>query len=327
MIVAALIIAIGLGLFGLVLGALAAFTAWTAWRVEKALPPLGRFVAVDGARIHYLDAGAGPAILLVHGLGGQMRHFTYSLLDRLKGNHRVVILDRPGSGYSTRASRASAAVGAQARTIARFAATIGLERPLVVGHSLGGAVALALALNHPDAVAGLALIAPASDPQDHVPPVFQGLVVRSRLLRWLLAWTVATPWSIRNGAAMLAAAFDPAPVPRDFAIKGGGLLTLRPSSFINASRDLMAVRDELEAMSPRYENLRVPVGILFGARDRILDPVAHGRALAAKLPDAALELIDGEGHMVPMSSPDRVAGFIASMAERAAAGGKPGKIG
>ena len=317
------IIGIIVVLLGLVLGGLAVYAAWTARRVERALPPRGRFIDVDGARIHYLDEGTGPTLLLIHGLAGQMHHFTYSLMERLKGSYRVVILDRPGNGYSTRPPRASAAIAAQARTVARFAKALGLERPLVVGHSLGGAIALSLALNHPDALSGLALIAPATHLQANVPPVFRGLLIRSPLLRWLIAWTLATPLSIRHAAALLTTIFGPQPVPSDFATKGGGLLNLRPSSFIGASSDLVAATDDQDDMAARYGSLTIPVGILFGTDDRILDPKAHGEALAAKLPGVDFELIEGGGHMVPLSFPERTAKFIARMAQRVAANAKP----
>ena len=143
---------------------LAVFAAWTARQVEKLLPPRGTFIEVDGARIHYLDEGSGPPLVLIHGLGGQMHNFTHSLLDRLKRDHRVIILDRPGSGYSSRPQHGSATLASQARTIAHFIDALGLDRPLVVGHSLGGAIALMLALDHPDKVGGLALLAPATHP-------------------------------------------------------------------------------------------------------------------------------------------------------------------
>jgi pimeloyl-ACP methyl ester carboxylesterase len=327
MIAAAWIIGAALLLLGLTAAGLALFSARTARQVEQAVPPLGRFIEVDGARIHYLDEGSGPPLLLIHGLAGQMRHFTYSLLDRLKSDYRVVILDRPGSGYSTRPPQASAAISAQARTIARFAKALGLERPLVVGHSLGGAIALSLALDHPEQVGGLALIAPATHPQEHVSPVFRALVIRSALLRWLVAWTLATPLSIRNGALALKIVFGPEPVPADFATRGGGLLTLRPRSFVGASRDLVAVVNDFDAMPARYQSLTVPVGILFGASDRVLDPAEHGEALAKKLPGADFELIEGGGHMIPMTAAERSAKFIARMAQRVAAtGAKPTSV-
>lgn len=319
MAVLAWIILILLVLLALSIGGLVLFTARTARQVENALPPLGRFIDIDGSRIHYLDQGTGPTILCIHGLAGQMRHFTYALLDELKGDYRLVIVDRPGSGYSTRPPRASAAIFAQARTLAKFAEALGLQQPLVVGHSLGGAIALALALNHPQQVGGLALLAPATHPQDELSPVFRPLSIRSRLMRWIMAWTLATPLSIRNAPTVLSAVFGPQPVPADFPSRGGGLLGLRPSAFISASTDLVAVGEDLAAMPGRYKSITQPVGILFGTGDRILDPAAHGEALAAKLPDADLELIEGEGHMVPICSAERAAKFIARMAQRVAA--------
>jgi pimeloyl-ACP methyl ester carboxylesterase len=304
-------------------GALALFAAWTARRVEAAVPPLGRFIDLDGGRIHDLDEGSGPALLLIHGLAGQMRNFTHSLFDRLKRDYRVVVLDRPGSGYSTRPADAPATISAQAATIARFAKTLGLDRPVVVGHSLGGAIALALALDHPDAVGALALIAPATRLPDSVPEPFQGLLIASPLLRRLVAWTVAIPMSIAKSARTLATLFGPQAVPRDFAVRGGGLLMLRPRAIVAASTDLMAPKDDFEAMPARYAAIKVPVGIIYGVDDRVLDQAAHVAAVVSKLPGTDVELIDGGGHMIPITAADSCARLIARVAQRAVASAKP----
>jgi pimeloyl-ACP methyl ester carboxylesterase len=317
------IICVLLLLIAAIVAGLMLYAGWTARRVEKALPPLGRFVDIDGGRIHYLEQGSGPTLLLIHGLGGQMRNFTHSLLERLKNNYRMIIVDRPGSGYSTRPPGASATIRGQADTIARFMDALHLERPLVVGHSLGGAIALSLALNHPDKAGGLALLAPLTHPQPQVPAAFQGLVIASPLVRWLIGWTMAVPMSMRNRELVLGAVFGPNEVPADFATRGGGLLGLRPRNFIAASRDLMATTEDLETMPTRYGSIKIPVGVLFGTSDRILDATAHGKALAAKLPSADLELIDGDGHMVLMTSADRSAKFIARMAQQVADKAKP----
>jgi pimeloyl-ACP methyl ester carboxylesterase len=308
-------------LLGLALGGLVVFTAWTARQVQKTLPPRGRFIDIDGSRIHYLDEGSGPPLLLIHGLAGQTGNFAHSLLEHLKRDHRVVVLDRPGSGYSTRPPRASAAIAAQAQMVSHFIAALRLERPLVVGHSLGGAIALALALNRPEQVGGLALIAPVTRQQEKVPSPFEGLQIASPSLRRLVAWTVATPLSIARRELVLETLFGPQEVPRDFAIKGGGLLNLRPSAFIGASTDLVAAHEQLEDMPERYEDLMLPVGILYGTADRILDPAAHGAAAAAKIPSAELELIEGGGHMILIASADRCVEFIARVAQRVAAAG------
>jgi pimeloyl-ACP methyl ester carboxylesterase len=305
-------------LLGLVGGGLALFTAWTARQVEKTLPPRGRFVDVDGARIHYLDEGSGPPIVLIHGLAGQVHNFTHSLLGRLRDAHRVIVVDRPGSGYSTAAPGSSAAVDAQARLIANFIVALGLERPLIVGHSLGGAIGLYLGLNHPEQVGGLALLAPVTTMPERIPAPFEGLAIQSPLLRRLVAWTLATPISIANRTVVLETLFGPQPVAADFAIKGGGLLNLRPKSFIGASRDLTANEQELKALPGRYQELKVPLGIIYGSQDRILDPAAHGKGLAAQRPDADFELIEGGGHMILITSADRCAAFIVRAAQRLA---------
>jgi pimeloyl-ACP methyl ester carboxylesterase len=308
-----------LGMLGLLAAGLVLFTAWTARQVEKRLPPRGRFIEIDGAHIHYIDEGSGPPLLLVHGLAGQMGNFTHSLLEKLSRDYRVIVLDRPGSGYSTRPPGASAAIGEQARTISRFCQALGLERPLIAAHSLGGAIALSLALNHPEQVGGLALIAPVTRQPDRVPPPFDGLAIGSPLIRRVVAWTLATPLSIANRNRALTLLFGPQPVPPDFATKGGGLLNLRPCSFIGASCDLVAAHQDLADLPARCKNLTVPLGILYGTDDRILDPAAHGRALAASVPGVDFELIEGGGHMILISSAERSAAFIARMAQRVAA--------
>lgn len=299
-------------------GALAIFAAWTARRVEKALPPCGRFIDIDGARIHYLDEGSGPPLVLIHGLGGQMHNFTHSLLDRLKHNHRVIILDRPGCGYSTRPRNASAALNVQAKTIAALIDKLGLERPLIVGHSLGGAIALMLGLEHPEKIGGLALVAPATHAGETVPPLFRGIYVRSKFMRRVIAWTLAIPMSITNRELVLGTVFGPGAVPADFALKGGGLLTLRPRSYIAASMDLIAAIEDLHQMPARYGGLTVPVGILFGTNDLLLDHAVHGGGLAEKLPGAHFELIEDGGHMIIITAADHCADFIARMARRVA---------
>ena len=295
------------------LGGLVIFTAVTARRVEQALPPRGQFIEVAGARIHYLDKGSGPPIVILHGLGGQMGNFTYALLERLTNDFRVILMDRPGSGYSRRARGATGRLTEQAAIVAEFIRSLGLERPLLVGHSLGGAIALGVALNHPKAVKGLALIAPLTHVPEHVPAPFRALDIKSDFLRWLVAWTVATPIGIRRGKAILGAIFSPDPAPADFPVRGGGLLGLRPRSFFNTSSDMRAVNFDLAAMVGRYSSLRVPVRILYGTNDEVLSHQVHGEAMKATSSMVSLELVEG-GHMLPIAAPDLTARFIKAAA-------------
>ena len=256
--------------------------------------------------------------MLVHGLAGQLCHFTYGIVDQLATQYRVVAVDRPGSGYSVRSPGASAALYAQADVLAALIDTLQLGRPVVVGHSLGGAVALALAQRHPQRVAGLALVAPLTHMVQSVSAAFKGLEITKPWLRTLVAWTLAVPVSIARRDEVLGLVFGPEAVPRDYATRGGGLLTLRPSHVIAASTDLVAIPEDLPGMMQRYGTMKLPVSILYGRGDRILNPHDQGEALAAKLPGAQLTLIDG-GHMLPITAPERTAQFIREAAARALA--------
>jgi pimeloyl-ACP methyl ester carboxylesterase len=310
----ALMIGVGIFLAAVVVG-LVGFTAITARRVEKAVPARGKFLELAGARIHYLDKGAGPPIVMVHGLGGQSGNFGYAVVERLAGEFRVIAMDRPGSGYSTRASDDAARLKAQSAFVAELIRKLGLGRPLLVGHSLGGAVALGVALDFPELVSGLALVAPLTQVPAQVPGPFRALEIESKLLRWLLAWTVATPVGVLRGPAIVKEIFRPEAVPGDFATKGGGLLGLRPGSFYNTSADLMGINEDLSEMVKRYGEIRVPVAILYGKSDAILNLGEHGEAMKGKIAGLRLELVEG-GHMLPVTAAKVTAGFIRGEARR-----------
>ena len=294
--------------------ALSLYSRYVAAGVERLVPPDGRYLEVEGARLHYVDRGSGPTIVMIHGLGGQLRNFRYAMLDRLAETHRVILLDRPGSGYSTADEGTTPGIADQAAIVGRFIATLGLDRPLLVGHSLGGAVALALATQRPELIRGLALIAPFTQPQS-VPVAFIGLAVIPPALRHVVAETVATPLGQLTTARTVAAVFAPEAAPADFATRGGGALSLRPAAIAAAAADLAAAGDEIAAIAASYPTLTVPTAILFGRGDAILSATLHGTRTAAAIPGARVELIDG-GHMLPITQPDRTAAFVRDAAAR-----------
>jgi pimeloyl-ACP methyl ester carboxylesterase len=135
---------------------------------EAAHPPSGQFVDIGGRRVHAHVTGEGPDVVLIHGAFGSLRDFTFDLSARLSDRYRVIALDRPGLGYTDRTDPAYAAAFAasaespaeQAALLAAAARELGAERPIVVGHSFGGIVAMAWALDHdPAAVVMLAGVA------------------------------------------------------------------------------------------------------------------------------------------------------------------------
>jgi pimeloyl-ACP methyl ester carboxylesterase len=230
---------------------------------------------------------------------GQLRNFSHSLTGLL-ADRRVILVDRPGWGHSQLVGPRPG-IAAQAGMIAALIEQLGLEKPLLVGHSMGGAVSLALALDRPDLVRGLALIAPLTQIVETVPAPFKGLLA-PLALRPLLAWTVAVPVGMRTGPATAAAVFAPDPVPADFALAGGGALALRPKSYMAGSFEIRAAPVEMAGLVARYGEIRVPVAILYGRSDAVLDPQLNGEKTAAEIPGATIEVIEG-GHMLPVTHP------------------------
>lgn len=299
----------------------AAYLAWTtrriARRAEKAIPALGKFVTVDGNRIHYVERGEGRPILLVHGLGGTLHHMRRPLMEMFGDGYRLIAPDRAGSGYSTRDVGLQGTLAEQAGQIAGFIDALGLEKPLLVGHSLGGAIALATALDYPEKVAGLALIAPLTRFEPTLPPEFKALAIASPLRRSIVANTIAVPMSVKNAPVVLDRVFGPQQPPDDYGLAGGAMVGLRPSHFYATSTDLVGSRRDLAQYEGRYEELSMPVGILFGTKDRVLNYERHGLSMTDRIAGLDIELLDGVGHMPQYAETGRVAAFIRRIAERA----------
>ncbi|MEN3748532.1 alpha/beta hydrolase [Sphingomonas sp. HF-S3] len=283
----------------LILAALALWAGHVARGVEKLVPADGRILDLGGARIHYTDQGSGPPIVMIHGLLGQVRNFA-DLAARMAVDHRVIVIDRPGWGHSSMVAPRPD-IAAQGEIVAAFIRALDVEKPVLVGHSMGGAVALAVGIAHPELVGGLTLIAPYTHPAERPPAVFRPMHVPAPL-RTPLAWTIATPIGMRTGAARTARVFAPDLVPADFATRGGAALSLRPRSFQSGSFELGMAHDSMMRLSQRYGAIEVPVAILYGHGDEVLDPELHGTDAAAAIPDATIDLIDG-GHMLQVVYP------------------------
>jgi len=310
--------AVLVGIFLLVL--LALFIAWrfshmVAKKASAALPPRGRFTAVSGGRLHWVEKGEGQPVVMIHGLGGNHHNFTYAMTERLAAaGYRAIAIDRPGCGWSERDSDEQARIPEQARMIAEMLEQEGIEKPLLVGHSLGGAVSLALAVNHPDRVGGLALVSALVTPPDAPSEAFAGIDVANPGMRRFIAETLAVPMSIRNGAKTLEIIFGPDPAPDDFRVRGGGLLSMRPDAFYAAATDMAAVGVDMHAITARISEIKVPVGMFYGMDDRILSAPEQIAALQAARPDADIETMEGRGHMPLVIEPERLEVYILRMA-------------
>lgn len=290
-----------------------------AAREEAGHPPEGSFVEIDGHRVHYVEAGEGPPLVLIHGAFGSLRDFTFDLLPRLSERYRVIAFDRPGLGYSEAihdspfASRAASPTE-QARILSEAAATLGVERPIVLGHSFGGIVAMAWGLDHDPAavvmVAGVALPWPGS-----LGWLYQvnGTVLGGGLVAPVL--TAAVPGSrVLEG---VRSTFDPAPMPEGYADHIGPYMPIRLSAFRANARQVNWLRPYVVQMERRYPDLTLPIEIIHGSDDETVPISVHSGPLAERIDTVNLTIIEGAGHMPHHSHTDEVIAAIDRAAQRA----------
>jgi pimeloyl-ACP methyl ester carboxylesterase len=289
-----------------------------------AFPPEGRLIAVAGRQVHAVTRGTGPDLVLIHGASGNLRDFTPGLMDRLTARYRVTAFDRPGLGHSDRASRALAhpfarrgeSPAEQADLLAGAAAALGLGRPILLGHSYGAAVAMAWALDRPGAVAGVVNLAGATMPwPGGLGPLYR--ITGSSLGGALLAPVLAALTPRAHVERVIGTIFAPDPAPPRYAERVGAALTMRRGSLRANARQVSSLHPHVAAMAARYPSLALPVEIVHGEADRIVPAPVHSIPLAALLPDAALTLLPGVGHMPHHAAPEAVIAAIDRLAARA----------
>jgi pimeloyl-ACP methyl ester carboxylesterase len=181
-----------------------------------------------------------------------------------------------------------------------------------VGHSLGGAIALALALEYKNQISGLALICPVTQPVDKVPDIFRFLNISSPSLRFFVAHTFSSFIGVLTRKDTFEIAFAPEPISENFSIRGGGDLALSSKAFIKTSEDLVFALSSASLLVGREQELDVPTKILFGEEDKIIDAKLHGEKFA-KLSGANIKILSGKGHMLPLTQPEECSTFIRNM--------------
>jgi pimeloyl-ACP methyl ester carboxylesterase len=310
----------------------AAVTAFAIARIERAHPPSGRFVDVDGGRLHLVELGkrvipseaaadedSRPPIVLIHGASGNLGDLRLALGDRLARTRRVVMVDRPGHGWSDRPGRADDASPArQAALIAQALERIGVERFVLVGHSFGGTVAAAFALAYPERLAGLVLLAPVTHPWKGGLAWYNALLT-TPVAGFVFARALALPVGellLERGARGV---FEPQAMPDDYLRRAATRLLLRPAEFVANAQDIAVLKDFVTTQVPRYGDIAMPTVVLTGDADTTVSPELHSRALAAVLPDARLVILPGVGHMPQHTATDDVIAAIDSVSVKRAA--------
>ncbi|MFN3662215.1 alpha/beta fold hydrolase [Yoonia sp.] len=294
-----------------------------AKRAERRNPPLGRFDEVEGVRLHYIERGEGPAIVLLHGNGSMIEDFTSSgLVDLAARSHRVIVFDRPGYGHSTRPRDRIWSAGKQADLIHAALARIGVSRAAILGHSWGASVALALAIRRPQTVCGLVLASGYYFPSARVDfALVSGPAMP--LLGDIVRYTVAPIAGRLLWPLLMRKIFGPAPVPTKFR-HFPKEMALRPSQIRAEAAESALLIPAAAATFRDYAALRMPVVIVAGAEDRLINPAGQSRRLRRAILQSTLRLVPGAGHMVHQTAPDAVMSAIEEMFSRVDARGSQG---
>ncbi len=293
-------------------------------RALAQFPPSGQIIEVEGRKVHAVVSGQGPDLVLIHGASGNLRDMTFELMGRLDDRYRVIALDRPGLGFSDPVDAAAEAMfsaradspSAQAALLQAAAAQLGADRPIVLGHSFGGAVAMAWALDRPDNIAALVDVSGATMPwEGGLGALYDinGSSLGGALVPPLIT-AFATQAMVDD---TLSAIFAPNPVPAGYADHVGAALAMRRDSLRVNARQVSTLLPHVTEMSARYADLDLPVEIVHGDTDTIVPLDVHSRKLAGLIPDAHLTVVRNVGHMPHHVTPQLVVDAIDRAARRA----------
>ncbi|MGQ0681765.1 alpha/beta fold hydrolase [Bradyrhizobium sp.] len=294
-----------------------ALVTWTgAVLAERAHPAQGRMVEVEGARLHVVEFGPRGAtpIVMLHGASSNLEVMR-PLADRLAQSHRVILVDRPGHGWSSRASVADSTPEPQARMIAEALKKLGVPPSIVVAHSWSGALALRLALDHPERVAGLMMLAPVAYPWPGGVSQYN-YAVTAPVIGPLLAHTITLPLGLLLAESGSRSVFAPQAMPEGFVKDSATRLLLRPREFVANAWDLVTLRAAMAEQAPRYANITVPITIIAGDVDKTVSTHIHSQPLAKTAKNTKLIVLNGVGHMIQYAAPELVVAEIEAMAGR-----------
>jgi pimeloyl-ACP methyl ester carboxylesterase len=298
------------------LATLATANYLVARNTERRHPPEGLFLTVDGVRLHYSDRGEGSPVVLIHGnavTGDDWN--TSGVAELLLQKHRVIIFDRPGFGYSERPRGHLWTAAQQAELLHKALQQLGIERPVVVGHSWGTIVALALAERHQADTAGLVLLS-GYYVWTLRPDVLLVAAGALPLIGDLLRYTISPLLGWLQMPLLKWQMFSPARVPARFQAEYSSAMALRPSQIRATSIDGVLMIPGALALRGEYKNLTLPVLIIAGEGDKVVFK-RRSEQLQARIRGSVLQIVKGAGHMVHHLVPGQVAQAVERVAEAA----------
>jgi pimeloyl-ACP methyl ester carboxylesterase len=284
--------------------------------LQRTYPARGQTIEVAGAALNILDIGRrdapGPPIVMIHGASSNLEAIRQPLGDLLARQHRVILIDRPGHGWSTRGRLEDSTPAIQGRMIDESLEKLGLGPAIFVVHSWAGALGARMALDYPRRVAGLVMLAPVAYPWRGGVGWYNRLITTPVIGR-LLAYTITLPLGYFLTGPGARAVFLPQTMPDHFVDDTATPLLLRPRAFLANAWDLVTLKQAVREQAPRYREIKAPVVVISGDADKTVYPDIHSRPFAATVPHAKLIILPGVGHMVQDAAPDLVAREIDAM--------------
>jgi pimeloyl-ACP methyl ester carboxylesterase len=289
--------------------------AGLAKRAERKNPPTGRFVNINGVRLHYVDRGEGQALVLLHGNGSMVQDFEASgLMGRASEEFRVIAFDRPGFGNSERPHGTVWRPDAQADLFAAALRQLGVSSAVVFGHSWGASAAVALALRYPQLVRGLVLASGYYYPSLRLDVLLLSMPAIP-LIGSAIRYAVSPIVSRLMWPLLVRKIFAPHTVPSKFALFPKEM-AFRPCQIRAAAAESAMMIPVAYATRARYPELTMPVVIIAGDQDQLVDTEAQSARLHRELPHSVLHRIRGAGHMVHQTSTEQVMAAIEQAAAR-----------
>jgi len=297
----------------------ALFTQASIFALDRRFPPQGERIAVTGATLNVVELGprgaAGPPVLLLHGASCNLEAMKKPLGEMLAERHRVILIDRPGHGWSVRERETDSTPDVHARMIEEALRQLDAGPVIVVVHSAAGALGARMALDHPKRVAGLVMLAPVTHPW-YGGVGFYNRIVTTPIIGSLLAYTITLPLGLLLAEKSARSVFLPQTLPENFVQDTASLLLLRPREFLANARDLVTLKQAVEEQAPRYGEIKMPVTIISGDLDKTVSTVIHSRLFTRAVENAKLIVLPGVGHMIQNAVPDLVAAEIDAMVDR-----------
>jgi len=266
--------------------------------------PAEYFVDIENTRVRYVEAGAGPVVVLIHGNAGSVDDFDFESLGLLCRDHRVIAVDRPGHGKSARPSDADAKLQYQTRLLHETLSHLGVTRPVLVGHSWGGSLALAYAVEYPRELSAIVLLAPAAY-SDGGADQFMRAVLKTPIVGDVSLTMVRVIFGEHLLKKELQKAFYPSSVPEEY-LRQASSSWLRHRQLRAILEDEYSLDKDLEKVSRHYSEIRIPVVIVTGDHDKVVSAKHNAYRLKTSIAHAQLLELKNTGHQVPQTHPESI---------------------